>query len=186
MDAHKHIGREDLVLHAHARANADAVCDLSVFAHPSVDAVKTTLALLRCHAFHAVQFHARTRGESRLGLAHGGKEAVKKMHLAADVQPADLARVHTLVKLRLCEVGNVRAHLGERVGARERVVRGDAPHDLALCRQAGAQRIGDVILREAAVDEPYGSLEVAPCLAPCNVVRQADIQKAQIVVAVHG
>ena len=73
-----------------------------------------------------------------------------------------------------------------RVGARERVVCGDAPHDLTLCRQAGAQRIGNVILREAAVDEPYGSLKVAPCLAPCNVVRQADIQKAQIIVAVHG
>ena len=80
----------------------------------------------------------------------------------------------------------MRAYLGERVGARERVVCGDAPHDLTLCRQAGAQRIGNVILREAAVDEPYGSLKVAPCLAPCNVVRQADIQKAQIIVAVHG
>lgn len=89
-----------------------------------MDTVKTALTLLRRHAFHAVQLHARTRGESGLGLAHGGKEAVKKTHLAADVQPADLARVHTLVKLCLCKVGNVRAYLGERVGARERVVCG--------------------------------------------------------------
>ena len=186
VDAHKHTGREDLVLHAYARANADAVCDLSVFAHPPVDMVKTALALLRRHAFHAVQLHARTRGESGLGLAHGGKEAVKKTHLAADVQPADLARVHALVEFLLGKIGDVPAHHSERGGTGERVVRGDAPHDLTLCRQAGAQRIGNVILREAAVDEPYGSLKVAPCLAPCNVVRQADIQKAQIIVAVHG
>ena len=133
-----------------------------------------------------MHLYARADGKGWICFAQRLKEAVQEVHLAVDIEPADFAGVHALVEFLLGKVGNVRAYLGERVGARERVVRGDAPHDLTLCRQAGAQRIGNVILREAAVDEPYGSLKVAPCLAPCNVVRQADIQKAQIIVAVHG
>ena len=79
----------------------------------------------------------------------------------------------------------MRAHHGERISAGEGIILRQAADDLALCGQAGAQRLGNVILRKAAVDQAGRPVKISPCLATGNVVRQTDVQILQGIVDIH-
>ena len=185
VNAHEHTRREPIIVYADARTDADAIGDTAVLAHQTANTVKTALALLLRHALHTVHLYARADGKGWICFAQRLKEAVQEVHLAVDIEPADFAGVHALVEFLLGKIGDVPAHHSKCGGTVERVILRDPADDLALSGQARAHWLRQVILRKTKIDETDCAFKIAPCLAPGDIVRQANVQILQGIVNIH-